>query len=589
MRILLAEDNATSLALLKRQLEKAGHTVDAVSSGHQAFLRAGSRQVDLLITDIRMPGWDGYKCIEALTIVAPTLPVIVHSSLQEDEIRRDLPERNSVLAIVSKEEDPAELLRLVNSDLPRHHSRSQVLARIVCTIGPSCRDRDTIGRMMLAGMDVARLNFSHGSHDDHDHHLRELRAAERKWGKPLAILQDLCGPKLRCGDMEQGGVELKNGADLRVLAEAVVGNSERISTNTPELLADLQPGDPVLLDDGLLELEVLEASAEEARCRVIQGGLLKSHKGMNLPETSLSLPSVTEKDRRDMEWAARNDVDFVAISFVRHPDDVRQVRDTLRENGSQAQVIAKVEKPEAVELIDEVIAEADGIMIARGDMGVELDASRVPWIQRDILERCARVGKPVITATQMLESMTHNPRPTRAEVTDVTVAIREGSDALMLSGETAVGEDPVRVVKTMRRIISESESHAGSGPVVPLENAESWQHSLFAALRSPECKVTMVIDSQGELLPTLSKQNRQGRLVLVTESLAIARRSKLYHGVTPVILPGGRGFVASLEAALAEMRGNGTVECGDLVAVVEAAPSASMPYRQLGSLVFLRA
>lgn len=590
MQILLAEDNPVTLALLRQELEQGGHQVTTVINGEEAYHRAANHPVDLLVTDLQMPDWDGFKCIEALAAACPELPVVIHSGVDPAVIEARLPAGHHVVATVSKEASPGSLLAAIRGlDLPRRQTRRR-RARIVCTIGPACDRREILGRMLMAGMDVARLNFSHGSHADHSRVLGELRAAEQAWSKPLAVLQDLCGPKIRVGAIAGAGMELVEGATVVIQAQPVEGREGRFSTICPEILPDLRLHEPVLLDDGLLELEVIREGREEVHCRVVNGGLLRSGKGINLPASRLRLPGVTDKDYADLEWGVANGLDFVAISFVRQADDVLAVRRFLQARGSTAQVIAKIEKPEAVDAIDSIIEAADGIMIARGDMGVELSATRVPWIQRDILKRCEAADTPVITATQMLESMTHNSRPTRAEVTDVTVAIREGSDAVMLSGETATGTDPVRVVRTMADIIRESESHLDRIEGQMEEAPESWQRGLLAAVNRAGTRVTLALDRHGRHLPQLSKKIRNHSLVLVTGSLEVARRSNLYHGVFPVILAGeGGGYVSVLEQSLEHLRHRAVVDAGDLVAVLELKPEHRFPYRQEGSVVFIRA
>jgi pyruvate kinase len=590
VHILLAEDNPVTLVLLRQELESQGHQVTVVINGEEAFHRAAHHPVDLLVTDLQMPDWDGFKCIEALAACCPELPVVIHSGLEPAFVEARLPAVHHVVAVVPKEAGPAALSAAIRDlEVPQRITRRR-LARIVCTIGPACNQRAIIGRMLLAGMDVARLNFSHGSHEDHSRVLAELRAAEQAWAKPLAVLQDLCGPKIRVGSVAGPGMELVPGSVVVIQAESLEGRDGRFSTICPEILPDLRLHDPVLLDDGLLELEVIREGQQEVHCRVVNGGLLKSGKGINLPASRLRLPGVTDKDYQDLEWGVANGVDFVAISFVRQADDVLAVKRFLQARGSTAQVIAKIEKPEAVEAIDSIIEAADGIMIARGDMGVELSATRVPWIQRDILKRCEAANKPVITATQMLESMTHNSRPTRAEVTDVTVAIREGSDAVMLSGETAAGVDPVRVVRTMAGIIRESESHLDRIEGQQEEAPESWQRGLLAAVNRAGTRVTLALDRHGRHLPRLSKKIRNHVLVLVTGSLEVARRSSLYHGVIPVILAGdGGGYVSVLEQSLDQLRRRAVVDTGDLVAVIELQPEHRFPYLQEGSVVFIRA
>jgi pyruvate kinase len=345
------------------------------------------------------------------------------------------------------------------ASIPRQtHTSVNKKAKIVCTIGPASNTSEILGKMILAGMDVARLNFSHGSYEAHEATLLAVREAEKTWEKPIAVLQDLCGPKIRTGPMRDGAIRLLAGEVLVIQAEPVEGTADRISTITPEIIADLKVGDPVLLDDGLLELRVLKEGKDEVHCEVMTGGTLKSSKGINLPQTSLSLPSITEKDWQDLDWGLNHSIDYVALSFVRSAEDIWRIKKYIKAAGKRnLKVVAKIEKPEAVQNIREIIEVADAIMIARGDMGVELPAARVPRIQERIIQLCWEMNTPVITATQMLDSMTTNARPTRAEVTDVSMAIKQGTDAVMLSQETATGIDPVNVVRTMASIICEEE------------------------------------------------------------------------------------------------------------------------------------
>ncbi|MDD2237947.1 MAG: pyruvate kinase, partial [Kiritimatiellae bacterium] len=331
--------------------------------------------------------------------------------------------------------------------------------KIVCTIGPASNTETVIEKLIQAGMNVARLNFSHGTHEEHGEVIRTIRAVSERLAVPVAILQDIAGPKIRIGQIENGPVTLAPGDRFVLTSREVPGNTREVSVNFRELPSFVQPGDSLLLADGMLELTVEKTGAEDIECRVITGGSLNSRKGINLPTRSTGIPILTEKDRVDLQFGRKCGVDYVALSFVRTADDVRLVRALLRDGGQTTPLIAKIEKPEALDHLDEILEEVDGIMVARGDLGVELPFERVPRAQKDIIARANRASKPVITATQMLESMVNSPRPTRAEVNDVANAILDGTDAVMLSEESAMGAYPVQAVQAMARIAKDVEEH----------------------------------------------------------------------------------------------------------------------------------
>ena len=334
--------------------------------------------------------------------------------------------------------------------------------KIISTIGPASSDPETIGALIAAGIDVARLNFSHGSHDDHRRVVGRIREAARQQGRSVSILQDLQGPKIRVGKMLNGGVLLHQGQ--RVVLTAVPqeeSTTERISISYDTLAQDVQPGGKILIDDGLLELKVLETQHRDVLAEVVVGGPLRSRKGVNLPNIHTSTPALTEKDLADLAFGLSLGVDLIALSFVRDESDVVDLKRRIDEASASVPVIAKIEKPEAVERIDPILEVADGIMVARGDLGIEMPMSKVPGAQKTIIRKCLVAAKPVITATQMLESMIENMLPTRAEASDVANAVLDGSDAVMLSGETAVGKHPVHVVEAMSRIVESAELHWG--------------------------------------------------------------------------------------------------------------------------------
>ena len=332
--------------------------------------------------------------------------------------------------------------------------------KIVCTLGPSSADEATIGKMVDAGMNVARLNFSHGTHEDHGRLIDTVRRVARDRDRVIPILQDLQGPKIRVGAIKNGGTLLHEGNKLVLTSKDIgEGKAKRMHVSHPTIGRDVEVGGRILLDDGRIELEVLESKDDEVVTRVIVGGTIWSNKGVNLPNMQSNSSSLTDKDERDLEFGLQTGVDLIALSFVRTEQDVAELVGRVRESGKRVGVIAKIEKPEAVEDIDDILEEADGIMVARGDLGIEMPLSQVPIQQKHIINRCMREAKPVITATQMLESMTHSPRPTRAEASDVANAVLDGTDAVMLSGETAAGQHPVRSVEVMAKIIRAAEEH----------------------------------------------------------------------------------------------------------------------------------
>ncbi len=394
--------------------------------------------------------------------------------------------------------------------------------KIVCTLGPSSNTLEKIEQLYLAGMNVARINFSHGSHEDHARTMSYVRKVAKKHQYSIPILMDLQGPKIRVGKMKEGSQILRAGNMLTLTPDDIEGTSERIPIDYSYLTSDAVSGDRILIDDGLLELMVEEVNEREVRARVVVGGVIKSRKGVNLPGVKISMPSLTEKDIEDLEFGLTQDVDYVAMSFVRKARDIQDVISRVRAAGSNAGIIAKIEKPEAVENIDEIIEESDGIMVARGDLGIEIASERVPQVQKSIIERSRTAGKPVITATQMLDSMITNPRPTRAESSDVANAVLDGTDAVMLSGETAAGEYPVEAVKTMDKICRTIE-----------ENAESIYYSL--EYRKPDWKEKQVIESLSYSCVTIAENVEAKAISTITHSGNTARRIAKFRPKVPII------------------------------------------------------
>jgi pyruvate kinase len=389
--------------------------------------------------------------------------------------------------------------------------------KIVCTLGPSTGTVDTLIKLIEGGMDVARLNFSHGTHEDHCRSIEAVRAAAKQTGECLAILQDLQGPKIRVGALAQPFVELVAGREITITTDEIAGTADRIPTSFKQLPADAAPGETILLDDGKLRLRVLDVTGNDVRCMIVTGGRLSPHKGINLPGVPVSAPSFTEKDLRDLDLGIAQEVDFVALSFVRRAEDVRLLRQEIAARTGDRMpplIIAKIEKPQAIHDIDNIIAEADGIMVARGDLGVEMPPEDVPLLQKMIIKRCNNAGKPVIVATQMLESMINSPSPTRAETSDVANAVLDGCDAVMLSGETSVGKYPVEAVEIMNRIILKMESE---------------QHGLQRVLAQPLLTAAGRHDALGRAACILAEQMDAASIVAVTHSGETARVLSRYR------------------------------------------------------------
>src|SRR5205814_510249 len=376
-------------------------------------------------------------------------------------------------------------------------------SKIVCTIGPASRSPRMIDRLLGAGMDVARLNFSHGTHEEHAKNISTLRAAAIEHEKPIAILADLQGPKVRTGPLAGGGpVLLRTGQKFIITTAKILGDSTRVNTVFTPLPREVHRGDRILLSDGLIELRVKRIRNKQVICEVVNGGALGEHKGINLPGVKLRVPALTSKDRADLVFALKHSADYIAVSFVRRPEDVVLAKQLIRRAGKDTPVIAKLEKPEAIDNLDAILRAADGVMVARGDLGVEMNPERVPVVQKAIIARAREFRRPVITATQMLESMTENPRPTRAEASDVANAIFDGSDAVMLSAETASGKYPMEAVGMMARIIEEAEGSIREfprpAPQEQLKVAETVAELVCHASRELHMKLIAVFTHRSE-------------------------------------------------------------------------------------------
>ncbi len=415
--------------------------------------------------------------------------------------------------------------------------------KIVATIGPATSSPEMIERLILAGMDVARLNFSHGTHAEHAERIVLLRTIARRLQRPLAILQDLQGPKIRTGVLwENLPIRLESGAHFTITTRDITGDREIVSTTYKALPQDVRPGDRILLSDGLIELRVLATTGDEVRTEVVFGGELRENQGINLPRVNVSAPALTEKDTEDLHFGLSQDVDYIALSFVRRAADVRQVRRIIADAGKRIPVIAKIEKPEALDDLAAIVAECQGLMVARGDLGVEMPPEQVPVVQKQLIEAANTAGGPVITATQMLDSMIRNPRPTRAEASDVANAIIDGTDAVMLSGETATGRFPIESVEMMVRIAESAEESGRHGD----HNVEArWQiirqPSIDDAISAAACAVVNALPVRAIVAFTLSghtarlvsRQRPHVPIVAFTPSEEAYRRLILIWGIAP--------------------------------------------------------
>ncbi len=450
-------------------------------------------------------------------------------------------------------------------------------AKIVCTLGPATNTPEMVDRLAHAGMDVARLNFSHGTHDDHARAIAAVRRASGRYEKPIAILADLQGPKIRTGKLAGGKpVTLRAGDAVVITTEDVPGNERHISTSYQPLPKEVRKGDRILLADGLIELRVTGTSRREVRCEVVNGGELGEHKGINLPGVKIRTPALTEKDRKDLEFALKQEANYVAVSFVRRAEDIVEVKKAITQAKRDTPVIAKLEKPEAIENLDAILEAADGVMVARGDLGVEMSPEKVPVVQKRIIARARDYRVPVITATQMLESMTENPRPTRAEASDVANAIFDGTDAVMLSGETAIGRYPVESVEMMDRIVREAEASALAvvRPHRPSELgvSEAISEAVCHAAEELHMRVIAVFTQSGWTARLISKYRPRPPIIAFSPIQETRRRLSLFWGVWPRKIDSVQDIDSLATRAEERLLEEKLVRKGDIVGLVAGTP-----------------
>ncbi|MDQ0298584.1 pyruvate kinase [Salibacterium salarium] len=452
--------------------------------------------------------------------------------------------------------------------------------KIVCTIGPASESPEMLRKLMEAGMNVARLNFSHGDFDEHKARIDAIREIADETGKNVGILLDTKGPEVRTHTMKDGAINLVEGRELIVTPDEVEGTEEKISVTYPGIADDLEPGKKILLDDGLIELEVLEVSGKNLRTKVLNNGELKNKKGVNLPNVKVNLPGITDKDAADIKFGIEQEVDFIAASFVRRPSDVLEIREILENHGAEnTEIIPKIENQEGIDNIEDIIEVSDGLMVARGDLGVEIPPEDVPLAQKDLIKQCNTAAKPVITATQMLDSMQRNPRPTRAEASDVANAIFDGTDAIMLSGETAAGDYPVETVQTMSNIAIKAESSLKYETILSQRTKESDKsitnsisQSVSHTAYNLEASAILTATESGYTAKIVSKYRPESPVIAVTSNEPVYRKLSLVWGVTPLLGKAANTTDEMLDSTVQESLKAELVSHGDLVVITAGVP-----------------
>lgn len=451
--------------------------------------------------------------------------------------------------------------------------------KIVATIGPASEKVDVLKQMIMAGMNVARLNFSHGTFEEHEKRIHAVRQAASEVNANVAILLDTRGPEIRLGYLEQEPVYLRTGEEFILTTDEILGNKNRVTISYKELVHDLKPGNIILLADGLISVKVLEVSGSEIYTKIINGGELRSRKGVNVPGVPVNLPAVTEQDIKDIKFGISHNIDFIAASFVRKPEDILVIRRLIENLNANIDIIAKIENQQAVNRLDDIINVADGIMVARGDLGVEIPAEQVPLIQKIIIDKCNHAGKPVITATQMLESMIDNPRPTRAEASDVANAILDGTDAVMLSGESAAGKYPVDAVATMSRIALTAESGINYEEIL-LRKGKSLSRTVTDAISYATCSSAFTLDATAIISSTesgytpkmVSKYRPKAPIIAATPNRKVLNKLNLTWGVEAILVEHTKDTDSMISAAVQASLEAGLINAGDLVVITAGVP-----------------
>ena len=450
--------------------------------------------------------------------------------------------------------------------------------KIVCTIGPVSESHDKLALLVEAGMNVMRLNFSHGSFDEHQRRVDEIRKIMKKTGKTVAILQDLCGPKIRIGTFKDPYITLHEGAIFTLTTDELVdGTQERVHINYPELPKEVKAGSIIMIQDGTKKLEVVEIKGNDVITKVMVGGRLSSRKGVNVPGANLSVNSLTDKDKVDVTFGIKNKVDFVALSFVRRASDVSELREILKQAGSTARIIAKIETPEAVENFDAILALTDGVMVARGDLAIEIPAEEVPLVQKMIINKCNAAGKPVITATQMLESMIKNPVPTRAEVSDIANAIIDGTDAIMLSEETTMGDYPVEAVKLMTRVAVRVEKEVYTRDTIAEYNethdvTDVVSQSAVRAAHSVGATLIVALTRSGRAARMIARYRPAEQILALTDNSERAAQMTLTFGCYPLVMPTFKTIDEIMSAVRVATLEHKLAKVGDKVVIVAGMP-----------------
>ena len=454
--------------------------------------------------------------------------------------------------------------------------------KIVCTIGPASSGAALLDRLVAAGMDVARVNFSHGTHAEHAETIRQIRIGEERWGRPIAILQDLQGPKIRLGTFGPAGggrVDLEPDRMFTLSARPIVGTADGASVTHPEYLSELKPGDEVWMDDGMIQLRVEETTADAVRCRIVAGGRISDHKGISFPRVPLPVSCLTEKDREDLRFGIRQGIDFVAVSFVRSAADIGEVRKFLRDQGADLPIVAKLERQEIVANLPGILTMVDAVMVARGDLGVDVPLEEVPHIQKEVIRQARAAKVPVIVATQMLESMVTHLRPTRAEVSDVSTAIFDGADAIMLSAETATGRYPVEAVVVMARIAERAEQAALKSEIrwrrqerVGVGFPEAVSDAAASAARVLGVRAIVAFTQSGFSARLISQERPDVAIIALTPFVEVQRRLALSWGVSSRLIRKVETTDEMIEEVEATLLGDGSVRMNDVLVIISGSP-----------------